>query len=335
MADVPTSGLSYPQRFALAIFADGSAVLDLETGAFFRVNAAAAQVFTYLREGASASEAASRLALSFGITAAAAAGDVNALLAQLPAHCASAPSSPITFRPDPNGLVLEWNSQSLWQISHDGLDLTYVAESLASVPEPASQLLWAAPHVLALRGTLVLHASAVQDGDRVLAFCGGSGRGKTTLARMLAAAGMGLVAEDLLVIRFRAGVPEAVLGGEGVIRAWAAAHAAEVAAGTQVSTEGLWRALEGAGFPLGGVAFPRRDEASGAQITHTPLGPAEAFMLLLENSFAEMRRRDVWQRLWESHQQLARQVPARIAHVPEGLELLRRAAASYSLTVKS
>src|SRR5262249_54189624 len=67
MSSVPNAGGHYPQRFALAAFPDGGVVLDLETGAFFRVNAAASQVFAWLIAGASANEAASRLVSSFGI----------------------------------------------------------------------------------------------------------------------------------------------------------------------------------------------------------------------------------------------------------------------------
>src|SRR5205823_4302033 len=69
-------------------------------------------------------------------------------------------------------------------------------------------LLWAAPHVLALSGHAVLHAAAVEASDGVVAFCGSSGRGKTTLASLLADQGMPLVAEDLLVLTWDGAVPQ-------------------------------------------------------------------------------------------------------------------------------
>jgi hypothetical protein len=53
-------------------------------------------------------------------------------------------------------------------------------------------------HVLAAEGLLVLHASAVQVGDRALAIAGPSGVGKSTLAALLCAAGARLVADDAL-----------------------------------------------------------------------------------------------------------------------------------------
>ena len=51
---------------------------------------------------------------------------------------------------------------------------------------------------LMLRGTLVLHASAVQADDQAVAFVGRSGMGKSTLATALCAKGYPLVSDDLL-----------------------------------------------------------------------------------------------------------------------------------------
>jgi hypothetical protein len=52
--------------------------------------------------------------------------------------------------------------------------------------------------LLSLRGHSVLHASAVQTDLGVVAFVGGSGRGKTTLAALCCAAGAALVSDDVL-----------------------------------------------------------------------------------------------------------------------------------------
>jgi hypothetical protein len=53
---------------------------------------------------------------------------------------------------------------------------------------------------LARRGVFVLHASAVVLGNGVIGFLGESGAGKSTLARLLAAEGLPLAADDLLAI---------------------------------------------------------------------------------------------------------------------------------------
>ncbi len=52
--------------------------------------------------------------------------------------------------------------------------------------------------MLGLRGSLVLHASGVQIGDRCVAFAGLPGMGKSTLAGLLCAAGGRLVSDDAL-----------------------------------------------------------------------------------------------------------------------------------------
>ena len=52
--------------------------------------------------------------------------------------------------------------------------------------------------ILTLAGECVLHASAVEIGDSALAFAGGSGMGKSTLAALLCAGGARFVTDDLL-----------------------------------------------------------------------------------------------------------------------------------------
>jgi hypothetical protein len=138
----------------------------------------------------------------------------------------------------------------------------------------------------------------------------------------------------LLIVRFAADRPAVIAGGEAAIRSWAERQARQLSRGLRIATDDLVRAADGPPLPFAAILFPRRD-APAARITHTPLGCADALVHLLENSFAEVCRRDLWQRLWEAHRQLAQRVPAHIAHVPEGLEFLHQAAGCYSLTVTS
>ena len=51
---------------------------------------------------------------------------------------------------------------------------------------------------VALRGACVLHASAVQTENLVIAFVGSSGMGKTTVAALCCASGARLVTDDVL-----------------------------------------------------------------------------------------------------------------------------------------
>lgn len=54
--------------------------------------------------------------------------------------------------------------------------------------------------LLVLRGSLVLHASAVAVAGGALAFTGQSGRGKSTVAALCAAAGAAVVSDDVLLV---------------------------------------------------------------------------------------------------------------------------------------
>lgn len=70
--------------------------------------------------------------------------------------------------------------------------------------------------LLAMRGDLVLHASAVAAGARAIVFCGPTGRGKSTLALALGEAGYGVLGEDGLAIALDRDEPIAFPGARGV-----------------------------------------------------------------------------------------------------------------------
>jgi len=66
--------------------------------------------------------------------------------------------------------------------------------------------------LLYMRDLLVLHASAVEIDGRIVAFTGGSGRGKSTMATLLCAAGASILTDDLLRVEFEDGAPIARKG---------------------------------------------------------------------------------------------------------------------------
>jgi hypothetical protein len=70
--------------------------------------------------------------------------------------------------------------------------------------------------LLAMRGDLVLHASAVAVGGRAVVFCGPTGRGKSTLALALGEAGHPVLGEDGVAIDLGPGDPVAYPGARGI-----------------------------------------------------------------------------------------------------------------------
>jgi hypothetical protein len=77
--------------------------------------------------------------------------------------------------------------------------------------------------LLTLRGLTVLHASAVAVDGAALAFVGQSGRGKSTVAALMCAAGAELITDDVLTID--AGQPVRCTGGASELRLRRAAAA--------------------------------------------------------------------------------------------------------------
>jgi hypothetical protein len=74
----------------------------------------------------------------------------------------------------------------------------------------------AAGTLLAMRGDLVLHASAVAVGGGAVVFCGPTGRGKSTLALALGEAGHPVLAEDGVAIDLEPEDPVAYPGARGI-----------------------------------------------------------------------------------------------------------------------
>jgi hypothetical protein len=70
--------------------------------------------------------------------------------------------------------------------------------------------------LLAMRGDLVLHASAVEVEGRAVLFCGPTGRGKSTLASALGEAGHGVLGEDGMAIDMEREDPVAFPGARGI-----------------------------------------------------------------------------------------------------------------------
>ncbi len=139
--------------------------------------------------------------------------------------------------------------------------------------------------LLNLRGTTVLHASAVAIDDGVLAFVGQSGRGKSTVAALLCVAGAKLVADDLLAITSED--PPTCIGGSDELRlrekAFEIAQTVTNANVRSTADRRLAFAPDAVGdgrWPLGGIVVPSpsRDRRS---LTFDLLEPSGALMTLL------------------------------------------------------
>jgi hypothetical protein len=175
--------------------------------------------------------------------------------------------------------------------------------------------------ILTLRGTTILHASAVAVDGGALAFVGQSGRGKTTVAALLCVAGAELVTDDVLAVR--PGPPVTCIGGSSELRLreGAATLAGDAASTRTTEDERLALTVPHApvaAMPLRAVVIPRPSrEATSLEVAR--LEPATAIVAFL--AFPRVygwNRRDVLQRDFGVFAALVDQVPVYTATIPWG-----------------
>jgi hypothetical protein len=177
--------------------------------------------------------------------------------------------------------------------------------------------------LLAIRGTTVLHASAIAIEDRVLAFVGQSGQGKTTLAALLCLeAGARLVTDDLLAVD--PGPPVCALGGaiELRLRPGAAALARESDLPSRLTSDERHALAPNAApiemLPLAAIVVPSPSR-SARELTIERVAPSDALIRLLRfPRIYGWRRADVLSRDFANLAQVGSQVPVFDATIPWG-----------------
>ena len=310
-------------------------VLDLSTGAFYRVAGAGVDIAEAIARGEAPGAVAERLAREKGIDPGRAHADVEAVAAALATDVSPPPRSDPSFAPAWDGLELRWDGRAVVRVDGSGRSATLLGET-GVLPSPGERLRWALPHLVWLSGGAVLHAAAVRLDGAVLALTGASGSGKSTLARLLAA-GAKPVSDDLLLLRDGLAGLEAVLGGEASVRAWEAREVPRLASGraARLEKEDLATLTAGPALPLAGIWLLDATWRSGDEIALAPTAGAEALGLLLRQSFGETGEPEVWQRIFEVSARLLASVPLFQATVPETLSVLGEAAQRYRVNVAS
>jgi hypothetical protein len=142
--------------------------------------------------------------------------------------------------------------------------------------------------VLTMRGQAVLHASAVQVGDRAMAFVGASGMGKSTMATLLCTAGARLVTDDVLRLDTTSTPPTCALGATELRLRKGADDLADLfgsAPGLRTTGDGR-QALAAAtstteDLPLAALVIPVPDHSPDRQTVEIRRLPASEAMLLL------------------------------------------------------
>ena len=144
------------------------------------------------------------------------------------------------------------------------------------------------PTLLADRGDLMLHASAVAVDGRAVLFCGPSGRGKSTLALVLSREGHPMLAEDGVAVAEGAAGPEAWPGARDVRM-----KAGERAPGHPLYPSGMHRTKDdqGAGVPVAAlVVLAERGARLEVERLDGPRGLAELAGTLMHRGGVESLR---------------------------------------------
>lgn len=198
------------------------------------------------------------------------------------------------FHRDGGGYMVRFPDLADFTISADAMEV-------ACSPAPATSigtcehlyLNQVLPLALSKRGNLVFHASAVELGERAVAFMAESGRGKSTLAASFATSGLRFLADDGLMVQESGGTYRA-MPSHPSIRLWDDSEAAVVrdsaSAAPAVEYTDKGRFIAGAGMrfcdaprPLAAAYF--LGDGSSGSIAIERLTGAEALVECVRNSF--------------------------------------------------
>jgi hypothetical protein len=326
-------------RFDL-IEIDGEGILiNREDGGLYRLNRTAYEIWAALMDGRSIPTIADGLTQRFGIERGRAERDTLAALDQLPAPRSPPPTDRFRWSAKDSGYGFFVDELLLFEIDAPANSLRLGSGVTLSAEDARLHLKAVVPKILALRGIRALHAAAVQMAGSLLVFSGRSGAGKTTSARAFAAEGAQLVSEDLLVLASDTNIPDAMIGGEAVIRTWAAREGSRLATHPDqfVDCTALDRSLDGERRSVQRILLVDAERRTGDRIGIEELTRPEALIALMESTYFASADANSWRSIFGSLRGLVTGASTARATMPLGLSELRSAArtATYSEMIAS
>jgi hypothetical protein len=202
------------------------------------------------------------------------------------AHLSDEEGLPLyTFVEQPDGYLMRFHGACEFAVSRDLTDVSYTADPDADpdlVPVLVTGML--VSFLLTLAGKPVLHASAVDVGNRAIAFTGWSGMGKSTAATLVCADGGLLVTDDVLRVDLDPGGPVCRLGAtEARLRAKALDLAASVDSVARLTADGRHAVAPAASradrLPLAALVVPVPDR-DARELELTAVHGAESLLTL-------------------------------------------------------
>jgi hypothetical protein len=299
------------ERFAFAVSdplleEGGATLLDLESGAFFSMNATAADIWRRFLEGESRGAIAKDIAAKSGMSEVDAMTVADGVLSPVETGIAAeavdesgwpaVQPTPYDITPDgENSFVFSHLQQKLFRFDPE----SRIIKRIATLSETEwKQHLWSfSPNLLAMMGVPTLHAAGVMDGDQVVLFSGPSGAGKTTTARMWAEANdSAIVCEDKAVLGESDGGMFLFRDAELVITEWVSRTSNEVLNTANILIKDLLNAAKGPTSNVSAIGFLDLSQRRPGlkQIERRALTEKESVAFILRQSFTGTRSRHAW-----------------------------------------
>ena len=316
----------WASRFALVELQPGGLLLDLVTGTLFELNASAESssgaAFSMIESPADVERA---LVDEFGIPLSQAQLDVETARSFTQKVAPSPPLTDFHYARRGDSFVLSLSGVPMLEVDAVGEYLTALGDRAPDVTRLQMCLHAIAPKVLALRGEVLLHASAISLEGKAIAFSGVSGAGKTTTARVLVRAGALPVCEDQLVVRADAQGAEVVADGERIVQSWEDAVSPILMVGKRASCAALDTVKTSRTIPLSEIGLVDVGRRRGQRIDARLLQPLNGASAIFRNGFYGSDGPEAWRRQLQASAQTSLHVRAYELDMPEGVALLDKA----------
>jgi len=312
-------------RYALVETKTGGLMLDLVSGALLELNESGKVIWQLALAGQSEETIAATLATRHALDPDTARRHVGDTLRTSFEAVPEIAKTDFHYERSGDAYVFHFRGQGALVVDDQGERIT-----LAAAPEGVSlpYLLQAiAPKILALRGQVVLHASAVAMDGKVVAFSGVSGAGKTSSARAFARAGAQLICEDKLLVQIRETGAVVAPVAERAVGRWVEVTAQTFGTSNQATCSSLDLAVGGETIPLVEIGFVGARQRTPGPYACRALSDTETAGAVFRHAFYGSDASQEWIRYLRTAARIGQTVRGFELAMPNGLDRLADAAA--------
>ena len=313
-------------RYSLAETGTGALMIDLISGSLVELNGSGRLIWQLALTGVPEASIAAALAERHAIDVDTARRHVRDALTVSLTDAPDAPPTVFNYAREGNEYIFRFRDEAVLAVDDRGERITLLA-----LPDGASlpYLLQAvAPKLLALRGQVVLHASAVALRGYVIAFSGLSGAGKTSTARALARAGAQLICEDKLILQSRDRQTIVAPLAEHAVTEWVASTARTLDSSKHANCSGLDLGAKGSAVSLAEIGFLDVKHRTSGAYHSSSLTETETAGAVFRHGFYGSDANQDWIRHLRAAAHVGETVRGFQLAMPDGLDRLAEAAAA-------